>query len=94
MITREEGTALATKIGAITYCENSGLTQEGLKAVFDEAVRVVLGRIEPPKKKKKEWFKKKKGEVEVEVEEKKPLTEEEKNFLLGRRCCKICWGKG
>jgi len=81
VITKEEGSALATKIGAVAYCENSGLTQEGLKSVFDEAVRTALNNnVTTPKKKKKELFKKKKV-VEVE-EEKKPLTEEEKKKIF------------
>jgi len=48
-ITHEGGAELARKLKAIKYLECSAKTQEGLKDVFDEAVRCVLR----PKKKKK-----------------------------------------
>ena len=38
-ITSEQGEAFAQKCGAIKYLECSAFTQEGLKNVFDEAVR-------------------------------------------------------
>eukprot|EP01087_Luapelamoeba_hula_P015822 TRINITY_DN4785_c0_g1_i1.p1 TRINITY_DN4785_c0_g1~~TRINITY_DN4785_c0_g1_i1.p1 ORF type:complete len:714 (-),score=111.98 TRINITY_DN4785_c0_g1_i1:39-2180(-) len=41
-VTSEEGRAMADRIGAVGYYENSALTQEGLKAVFDNAIRAVL----------------------------------------------------
>eukprot|EP00753_Platysulcus_tardus_P017646 PLAT6455.6.p2 GENE.PLAT6455.6~~PLAT6455.6.p2 ORF type:complete len:215 (-),score=57.87 PLAT6455.6:112-696(-) len=41
-ITYEEGMSSARSLGAMNYMECSALTQEGLKAVFDEAIRGVL----------------------------------------------------
>jgi hypothetical protein len=42
--------ALAKELGAVTYAENSALTQSGLKATFDTAIMAVLS--EPSSSKK------------------------------------------
>jgi len=42
-ITRDQGEGLSKEIGTSGYVECSALTQKGLKQVFDEAARVVVG---------------------------------------------------
>jgi len=41
-ITAEEGRTMAQQIGAVRYLECSARTQQGVKTVFDEAIRAVL----------------------------------------------------
>jgi hypothetical protein len=52
----DEGAAMARKLGAVSYLECSALTQKGLKAIFDEAIRQGLQkkpeRVKPTKDKK------------------------------------------
>ncbi|XP_048034608.1 ras-related C3 botulinum toxin substrate 1-like isoform X1 [Megalobrama amblycephala] len=54
-ITYHQGLEMATDIGAVKYLECSALTQQGIKTVFDEAIRAVL--YQPPvKKREKKCF--------------------------------------
>jgi len=49
VISVEEGQARAKEIGAVSYMECSALTQEGLKNVFDEAIRAAMNKkVEKP----------------------------------------------
>ncbi|XP_051899363.1 ras-related C3 botulinum toxin substrate 1-like isoform X2 [Pristis pectinata] len=49
-ITREEGEQKAKEIGAVKYVESSACKQEGLKTIFEEAIRAVI--LQPVKKKR------------------------------------------
>lgn len=53
-ITAEQGHKLAREVGARCYAECSALTQQGLKAVFDEAIITIL----TPKKTKRRGLRK------------------------------------
>jgi Ras-related C3 botulinum toxin substrate 1 len=50
VISQEEAMKMTKDIGGVNYLECSALTQEGLKNVFDEAIRAALQK---PKAKKK-----------------------------------------
>mmetsp|Transcript_30910 Transcript_30910/g.34469 ORF Transcript_30910/g.34469 Transcript_30910/m.34469 type:complete len:196 (+) Transcript_30910:86-673(+) len=52
-ITYEQGLQMMKDIGAVKYMECSALTQKGLKAVFDEAIRAVISPDVAKNKKKK-----------------------------------------
>ena len=52
-VTQEEGQELANTLGAHRFMECSALTQEGVKAVFDEAFLVGLAHSEQAKPKNK-----------------------------------------
>jgi len=51
VVTKEQAELRAREIGAKQYMECSALTQEGLKNVFDEAIRAALTKPKPKKKK-------------------------------------------
>ena len=44
---------MADSIGAVKYLECSALTQKGVKTVFDEACRAVIGQGEKTKKRRR-----------------------------------------
>jgi len=47
VVSVEEAQQRAREIGAVTYMECSALTQEGLKTVFDEAIRASMNHKQP-----------------------------------------------
>jgi Ras-related C3 botulinum toxin substrate 1 len=51
VITKEEAEQRVREINAVKYMECSALTQEGLKNVFDEAIRAALNKPKPKAKK-------------------------------------------
>jgi len=52
MVTIEAAQRMAKEIGAVNFLECSALTQEGLKQVFDEAIRAAMSKPNKPKGKK------------------------------------------
>ena len=51
VVSMEEAQGRAREIGAVAYMECSALTQEGLKTVFDEAIRASMNKKQVKKKK-------------------------------------------
>jgi len=47
-VTTEEGAEMAKGIGAVSYVECSAMTQQGLKTVFDDAIRAAMKKEEKP----------------------------------------------
>jgi len=52
MVTVDSAQRMAKEIGAVNFLECSALTQEGLKQVFDEAIRAAMSRPDGKKKNK------------------------------------------
>ena len=51
VVSQEAARERMKEIGAVSYMECSALTQEGLKNVFDEAIRASMNKKAPAKKK-------------------------------------------
>jgi Ras-related C3 botulinum toxin substrate 1 len=47
-VSQADGLRLATELGAVGYLECSALTQQGLKTVFDSAIKNALEAMEKP----------------------------------------------
>ena len=52
-LTAADGARLAAELGAVGYLECSALTQQGLKTVFDGAIKNALEAMERPASKQK-----------------------------------------
>ena len=53
IVNHMQGKSMAKRIGALKYLECSAMAQEGVKDVFDEAIRVVLKPRN--RKKRRKW---------------------------------------
>jgi len=51
IITKEQGEEMCKTVGALKYMECSAKTREGVKAVFEESIRVALKKSAAPPKK-------------------------------------------
>jgi GTPase SAR1 family protein len=74
-ISYEEGLAMATELGAAKYMEVSALTQQGVKAAFEDAIRIGLS---PPSTREQEKA------VKKNLQEMKVKREKEKQERLER----------
>ncbi|KAJ5068650.1 hypothetical protein M0811_02593 [Anaeramoeba ignava] len=75
MLTTEQGERLAHEVGAAGFIECSSLTQQNLKALMDEAIRVALN---PNNKKKKRGNFSKKSKSRSKSKSKSKFVEEKK----------------